>query len=449
MERRGEAARLVEPGERDVIEGSRSSSLPVQVVIKPKAAPAARVEADICVVGAGISGVSAAIEAARLGRRVVVVDGQPALGGQAVNSIIGTFCGLFSNLPNPRQLTHGIADDILRDLGPRQGVAQVRGTMTVTVYYDEVALGRWVETTIHRSGIKPVVGAILRQVRFENRRIRELSFATRYGDLAIAANGFVDSTGDAALVWQAGLPCRQPDVPIYGTQIVVLEHLNEDHKPSPEDYSKRLREKAKEYGLVRQDGFAFFFPQRGTAVVNMTHVQTPLDPVGASEKALEGKEQADRVVAFLKTEFPEAFGKARVRAYGLPGIRQTRWIVGRHQLTADEVRAGTRFEDAIGRTAWPIELHGQPEGYVWEPFGPDHVHYIPLGSMTPPDADNVLATGRCIDGDAAALSSVRVMGPCIAMGAAAAHALDLAGSGSVHEIDIAALRKRLAHNLEG
>jgi hypothetical protein len=40
------------------------------------------------------------------------------------------------------------------------------------------------------------------------------------------------------------------------------------------------------------------------------------------------------------------------------------------------------------------------------------------------------------------------MGPCIAMGAAAAHALDLAGAGSVHAIDIHALRKRLRHNLE-
>ena len=55
------------------------------------------------------------------------------------------------------------------------------------------------------------------------------------------------------------------------------------------------------------------------------------------------------------------------------------------------------------------------------------------------EADNVVAAGRCIDADLAALSSVRVMGPCIAMGAAAAHALDLAGSGSVHQIDTAAL----------
>ena len=92
---------------------------------------------------------------------------------------------------------------------------------------------------------------------------------------------------------------------------------------------------------------------------------------------------------------------------------------------------------------------GQPEGYLWEPFSDDHLHYVPLRSLIPADADNVLATGRCIDGDAAALSSVRVMGPCIGMGAAAAHALDLAGSGSVQRVDLGALRRRLIHNLEG
>ena len=395
-----------------MIEGS-SGTLPIRVRVRSKDAAVAQVGADICVVGAGISGISAAVEAARLGRNVLLVDGLPSLGGQAVNSIIGTFCGLYSNGPNARQLTHGIADDILRDLGAQGAARPMRGPMTITVYYDEVALSRWVETTVRAAGIRVVVGAVLREVRFENRRIKELFLATRYGDLRITATGFVDATGDAALVWQAGLPCRQPDVPIYGTQIVVLEHLNEAHKPSPKDYSERLAAKTKEYGLVRQDGFAFFFPERGTAVVNMTHVETPLDPIGASEKGLDGKDQADRVVQFLKKEFPDAFGKARVR------------------------------------TAWPIELHGQPEGYLWEPFSDDHLHYVPLRSLIPADADNLLATGRCIDGDAAALSSVRVMGPCIGMGAAAAHALDLAGSGSVQQVDLAALRRRLAHNLEG
>jgi hypothetical protein len=36
----------------------------------------------------------------------------------------------------------------------------------------------------------------------------------------------------------------------------------------------------------------------------------------------------------------------------------------------------------------------------------------------------------------------------MAMGAAAAHSLDLAGSGSVHQIDMAALKDRLKDNLE-
>src|SRR5258705_13988251 len=97
---------------------SDHAKLPTATRIVRRRAGAApvRVSADICVLGAGIAGVSAALEAARLGRKGVLLDALPALGGQAVNSIIGTFCGLFANGTHGRQLTHGIADDILRDL---------------------------------------------------------------------------------------------------------------------------------------------------------------------------------------------------------------------------------------------------------------------------------------------------------------------------------------------
>lgn len=404
---------------------------------------------DICVLGAGIAGVSAAIEAARLGRRVALIDGLPALGGQAVNSVIGTFCGLFSNGVAGYQLTHGIADDILRELGAEGAVHYRRGPMTTVVMYDEVALSRWINQAVLEAGIIPVLGAILREVEWRGTRIGALGLATRYGDLRVSATGFVDASGDAALTWNAGLPCREAEAgPIYGTQMVVLEDVDEAAQPSREALAAKLKEKALDHRLVRRDGFAFVFPGRGTALVNMTHVETPLEPVAASANALLGRAQAEKVVAFLKAEYPTAFGKARIRSYGFPGIRQTRWIVGSKQLTLAEVRNGTHFPDAVARTAWPIELHHKAEGYVWEPFPEDHLHYVPLGSLTPSGADNLVAAGRCIDGDVAALSSVRVMGPCIAMGAAAAHVLDLAGSGSVHQIDATALRHRLRDNLE-
>jgi len=402
---------------------------------------------DICVLGAGISGISAALEAAALGRKVVLVDGLPALGGQAVNSIIGTFCGLFSNGPNRFQLTHGIADGILKDLGAKGALHHNVGPMTTVVYYEEVALARWIEHKVREAGITVLLGAVLRNVVLEGRRLQELELATRYGDARIKAQGFVDASGDAALTYTAGLPCREPDVPLYGTQMVVLEGIDEAHVPKRDAFDKRLWEKADQYGLARKRGVVFYSPGRGTAVMNLTHVETPLEPFAASKNALIGRDEADKVVAFMRAEYPEVFAKAKVRSYGLPGIRQTRWIVGAHQLTVDEVRKGTHFPDAVGRTSWPIELHDRVEGYVWETFGDDHIHTVPLRSMLPADCDNLVAAGRCIDGDAAALSSVRVMGPCIAMGAGAAHALELAGTGSVHKIDLAALRERLRHNV--
>jgi hypothetical protein len=66
----------------------------------------------------------------------------------------------------------------------------------------------------------------------------------------------------------------------------------------------------------------------------------------------------------------------------------------------------------------------------------------------PKNAENIVAAGRCVDADVSALSAIRVMGPCIAMGAAAAHALDLAGTGAVHTIDYAKLQRRLVANLD-
>jgi FAD dependent oxidoreductase len=405
---------------------------------------------DICVVGAGIAGTSAALQAARLGRRVAIVDGLPALGGQAVNSIISTFCGLFSNGTHGYQFTYGIADQILGDLEKQDKALYYRnGPITTVVYYDEIALGRWVERAIEKAGVIPLVGAVLREVSVEGRRIAKLHFATRYGDVTIKATGFIDATGDAALAWNAGLSCREPsDAKVYGTQMVVLEGIDETNAPQKPEISARMKAKAGDYGLRRREGLGFIIPGRGVAAMNMTHVETPLDPFEASLKALEGKDQADRAVEFLRHEFPKAFGNAKIRAYGFPGIRQTRWLKGMHQLTESEVRAGTRFDDAIGRTAWPIELHDHAQGHHWHTFPEDHVHYIPLRSLVSPDADNLVAAGRCMDGDAAALSSTRVMGPCMAMGMAAAHALDLAGSGSVHQLDPAALKARVKDNVE-
>src|SRR3954453_20036087 len=431
-----------------------ASPIPVKTatrIVRRAAGTVREIGADICVMGAGSAGISAALDAARLGRKVVLVDGLHALGGQAVNAVIGTFCGFFSNGYSGYQTVHGIADGILHNLGAHGALHYRHGgpSNTILVPYDEGGLARWIEEAVRKSGITVLLGAVMREVSRDGRRIHSIELATRHGEVSVAATGFVDTTGDAALAWNAGLACRESaDGPIYGTQMCVIEGIDETQAPERPDFAARLKQKAKDYGLTRESGFAFVFPGKSIALVNMTHVETPLDPVEITVKSLEGKVQADRAVAFLRGEYPAAFGKAHIRTYGALGIRQTRWIAGRQQLTVEDVRAGRKFSDAIARTGWPIELHDTPQGHVWEPFADDHLHYVPMGSLLSPECDNMVAAGRNIDGDVAALSSVRVMGPCIAMGAAAAHALDLAGAGSVHQIDNAALQARVRDNVE-
>lgn len=410
------------------------------------------IEADVCVLGAGISGVTAAIEAARLGRRVVIADAAPALGGQAVGSIIGTIIGLYTHGDRAYQITHGLADELIEDLTASGELLRRHSqrTGTITFQYELMALGRWIEHKIEDAGAMTVIGATLIGVAFDDRRLESITFATRYGKVTVRASGFVDASGDAVLSWESGLAVREPEAPVYGSLNFLIEGYDED-KVSAIDHEAiyaRLEAVGSRYGLVRHDGFLFAFPGKGTALANLTHFPTPLDPLKAAELVFEGRRQADAVVSFLRAEFPEMFANVRVRNYGNPGIRQTRWIVGRRQLTLADIRSGERPDDAIGRCAWWVELHDSESLVHWEEFADNHVYYIPLSCMVPDGADNIVAVGRCVDADTHALSAIRVMGPCMAMGTAAAHVLDLAGTRAVTEVDMITLQKRLRDNLE-
>ena len=425
---------------------------PTLVVRRRAAGERTGIDCDVCIVGSGAAGSSAAIEAGRRGRRVVLVDGAPAIGGQATGAIIDTFCGFYSNGPKPRLLTRGIAEEIVDALAASDSSARIEGRRnTIILYYRHTALQRWLEDELVKAGVTLLTGALLQCVSREQRLIRALSVITRHGEVEIRASSFIDASGDAALAWLAELAVQEPaGETIYGSQNGIVQGVDTqalEDAGGPEAIKRRLVAHADRYGLERKDAFIYVLPGTDQALVNMTHIASPLDPLGAAQMVVEGHRQLDRAFDFLQREFPAVFGAARIATYGQPGVRQTRWIKGDYQLTVDDVRSGRRFDDAVARCAWGIELHNDLADVHWEGFGDDHVHYVPYRSMIHAEADNLLAAGRCIDADLLALSSVRVMGPCIAMGVAAAHAVDLAGSSSLRDVPIAALRARLAQNL--
>lgn len=433
-----------------MFDSHKSDPIPTRTIRKQESESIQVVETDICILGAGISGVSAALEAAKLGRDVVLADAAPAIGGQAIGSIIGTIIGLYNNEgENAYQITHGIADDLIRNL-TEEGALIRNQRFTVNFQYDEVRLARWMERKVEEAGVKMLVGAILTDVAFENRRIQHADFVTRFGHVRVRANGFIDASGDANLAYAAGLEVRIPEEHVYGSLNFLIENYNLDTVKDldMEKVHSRLKEKGNKYGLVRHDGWLMHFPEKNFMLANISHIETPLDPLGAADMVFQGRSQADGIISFLKNEFPGIFRSARIRSYGNPGIRQTRWIVSRRQLTLEDIRKSDRPPDAVARCAWWVELHNTNELVHWERFPDDHIYYIPLSCMIPGEADNIIAAGRCVDADTHALSAIRVMGPCIAMGAAAAHCLDLAGTRSINNVDIRKLQARLYDNLE-
>src|SRR5262249_57713679 len=127
--------------------------------------------------------------------------------------------------PNAYQLTHGIADDLLRDLTAEGSISRSHRS-TVTFQYDEVRLARWMERQVEAAGVETLLGAVLTDVAFADRRVRHLDFATRFGSVRVRANAYIDSSGDATITYGAGLPVREPEAPVYGSMNFLIEDFD-------------------------------------------------------------------------------------------------------------------------------------------------------------------------------------------------------------------------------
>jgi hypothetical protein len=212
-----------------------------------------------------------------------------------------------------------------------------------------------------------------------------------------------------------------------------------------------LWNEAQQDGLVdipRELVSFFISPYADEVTVNMTRVTdiNPLDPDDLTRAEVEARLQVFSLLRFFKERVP-GFENARVAATGTQvGIRESRRIVGRYTLTADDILSARRFDDAVARSAYPIDIHNPsgsgttthrlPEGATYE---------IPFRTMVPVNREDVLVAGRCISTTHEALASTRLTPTVMTLGQAAGTAAALANERGGHVGDVAAeeLRARL------
>jgi hypothetical protein len=412
---------------------------------------------DLVVAGGGSAGWAAAVTGARLGLRTALVEEMPFLGGMSTGGAVGTYCGFYLKerdgqlAPLVGGLPLSLAET-LRARGHAYGPVPFKETAALPYvpWGVKLLLEEWAAAepnlTLH-------LHSRLTHAVVERGTIRGVALQVRGGRIALGARVFVDATGDAELARLAGAPVRRGDTIQYPSTMFTMQHVDMAQALAAlRGLPALLEEHFAGEGLPRKSGNLIPTGRPGEVLVALSRIardDRPLDAGDPEELTwgeLEGRRQVARLADFLRRRVP-GFAEAFVAdsAFRL-GVRESRRIEGEYALRADDVLGCRRFDDGIGRSAWPIERHVQGGETLWRFLEPGTWYTIPYRCLVPRGVDNLLAVGRCVSADPDAFASVRVIGPCMLEGQAAAVAArhlrdrDLAA----RDADVDAVRTDLA-----
>jgi hypothetical protein len=386
---------------------------------------------DVVVVGGGSAGLAAALAAARAGARTALLERYGFLGGMATGGMVGTICGLYNTSSEgaPRPLNEGFADEFARRLASLPGCEPpLRRGRTFVLPYSPFAFACLADDlTRAESRLDLHLHATLVSATATRERLETVRVQGEERELELSARAFVDATGDAGLVARAGLATDTP--PLAERQlpslVFVLQGVDQARLRQAGSVAvlRKLAVAEAEGWLPQGTANASFrlSVNPGEVLVKLALTGIGLDagadaPTRAEQ---EGRRRAAALAAYLRAELP-AFRESFV-SHSAPhvGVREGRRLVGRYRLTREDVLGGRRFEDAVARAAWPIELWREGQlGASYEYLEDGASYDIPLRALRPPGLKNLFAVGRCMSGSQEAVGSARVIGTCLAAGAA-------------------------------
>ena len=171
---------------------------------------------DVVVAGGGVAGISAALAAARAGRRVLLLERMYALGGLATLGLITIYLPLCDGLGH--QVSFGLAEELLRlsvsrgwersDADTWLAGAAEHGQQRFKARYNAQVFAVLAEQLLAQSGVKILYGTAVCAVQREGARMTALIVENRDGRFAIPVRSAVDATGDAVLFRLADAPTR-------------------------------------------------------------------------------------------------------------------------------------------------------------------------------------------------------------------------------------------------
>ncbi len=443
-------------------------------IVEPARELPVRASVDVLVIGGGPSGIMAALAAAEDGANVLLVESRSFVGG---NMTIGLpILGFLGQKGN--QIIKGLPQQYIDRLKAIEASSEHRPCplhMSLTLVEPEavktVALQMLVEANVHILFYAFCAGVVK-----EGDDLKGVIIESKAGREVILAKVIIDCSGDADVAFKAGVPCEfgneqggvQPPTLMFCLGGVDTEKLRLSIAEEPRTYltdfipseyfgqnnqfvlvgMRNLINRAKEDGLSLPTERTILITglRKGEIWVNMTRVNgvDGTDPASLTHGEIEGRRQIEDIQRYLVEYVPGFENAYFLKTAPFLGIRETRRIKGQYTMDRDDIMSCRHFEDAIAVASYPLDIHHPVGGGCTLEWCGD-CYDIPYRSLVPQQVKNLLVAGRAISTTHEAMSAIRVMAPCMAMGEAAGRAAKMAVNEGIQpaDINIKALQKEL------
>lgn len=376
-------------------------------------------QADLCVVGGGISGLCAALAAARHGIRVVLLQDRPVLGGNASSEIRMWICGAHGK--DNRET--GIVEELCLenyDQNPAEKFA----------IWDSVLY----EKAMFQKNLTVLLNSSVLDAKCDNGRITEVTAWQSNAETfhTVSAAYFADCSGDSILAPLTGAAYR------YGREAKA-----DFGERIPPDTADRKTMGMSCMFQIRETDYKTTFVKPEWAYTYETDADLPYKDhdiannfwwieLGGEWDCIHDTDRCREeclkicygVWDHMKNHGDHGADNWELEWIGfLPGKRESRRYVGEYTVTQNDVEAEGRFEDLVAYGGWTMDDHF-PEGFYYTKGHPTIYHPapspwgIPLRCMISSSVRNLVFAGRNISVTHAALSSSRVMATCGTMGQA-------------------------------
>ena len=404
-------------------------------------------QVDVLVVGGGPAGIGAAISAARLGAKTLIVEQFNCLGGVATSGGHNHYSLFTAWHDNDTQIVGGIAEEMRRRIVDEGHGTYSRGCLDFDLEGVKFLLDRMVA----EAGVNVLYYTFYCDTLVEDGKVVGGVVQNKSGRQALRAHRVVDCTGDGDAAFHAGAsfvqgrpedgrcqPCTLMFT-IAGVDWPRVAEWRSVFQGGTVYSTREVWLKAQADGIMEpfQDvimGWWHTDVRPDQVGINMTHL-VDVDTTNARDltwATIEGRRQAHHLVEVFRQVVPGMEQCYMISSAPALGLRESRRIEGTVTLTAEDIMAQRTWDETICYGSFYIDIHN-PSGpgmgdQTWYP-PPGWRYQIPYGVTVPKDIDNLLVAGRCISTDHVALGSTRIMSTCMTLGEAAGAAALL----SLHE----------------